>query len=386
MAGEARPPGTADSGAMNAPHLPPPRDAVAAVSHPDPYPWYAALCEGPPLQFDATLGLWVAGRADVVCRALTHPALRVRPPGAPVPPGLAGTPAGALFGQLVRWNDGAVHAEHKPALQALLSAFDPAAVRAATLRAARLLGRRPLDELCFALPVASLAALLGFGDDALEALVHAARRLAEGLSPASTPAQWAAAGAAALALQDAAGTLRAAVGRSAVFRSNLAGLLVQGCDASAALLGNALAALAHRPDLRAALAADATRLPGFVAEVARHDAPVQNTRRFAAEAVAFEGSRLAPGDGLLLVLAAAQRDPALHPVPDRFDLDRAERRLLCFGHGMHRCPGQSIALAIAATTLEWLLTRAGGGMLTLPAGHRPSANCRIPFFDQETSP
>jgi len=372
---------------MNAPHLPPPRDAVAAVSHPDPYPWYAQLREGPPLRFDAALGLWVAGRAGVVCRALGHPALRVRPPGAPVPPGLAGTPAGALFAQLVRWNDGAVHAEHKPALQALLSAFDDDAVRAATRRAAQRLGPCPLDELCFGLPVASLAALLGFADDALDTLVQATRRLAEGLAPSSSAAQWAAASAAALALQDAAGTLRAAVGRSAAFRTNLAGLLVQGCDASAALLGNALAALARRPDLRTLLGADPASLPGFVAEVARHDAPVQNTRRFAAEAMDFEDVRLAPGDGLLLVLAAAQRDPALHPAPERFDLGRTEHHLLCFGQGAHRCPGQAIALMIAAAALGCLLPRFGDGMLPLPAGYRLSANCRIPLFSrQETFP
>jgi len=362
----------------------PPRDAIAAVMHPDPYPWYAALREGPPLVFDAALTLWIASRADVVARALAHPGLRVRPPGEPVPRGIASTPAGVLFGQLVRMNDGAAHAAHKPALQALLARFDTQAARAAALHAAGRLAPMPLDDWCFALPVASTAVLLGFGDEALDALVRWTRAFAACLPPLSGPAQWEAASAAALHLIGSAGTLREAAARSTGFHANLAGLLVQSCDAGAALLGSAIVALARRPALRELRG---ERLHDVIAEVARHDAPVQNTRRFAAEAMQFEGCPLARGDALLLVLAAANRDPALNPDPDAFRLDRPARRLPGFGDGAHRCPGQAVALATAAAGIESLLAAGFDFDAHVPAriGYRASVNSRIPLF-QETSP
>ncbi|HSW20581.1 MAG TPA: cytochrome P450, partial [Ramlibacter sp.] len=64
---------------------------------------------------------------------------------------------------------------------------------------------------------------------------------------------------------------------------------------------------------------------------------------------------------------------------DRFDLARAGRRLLGFGHGPHACPGQALAQAIAAA-----------GLATRPTSatrwhYRPSVNGRMPVFDnQET--
>jgi hypothetical protein len=59
---------------------PPPTDPIAAVAHPDPYPYYAALRSGGSLQRDAALGLWIGVGADVVDLLLREPAARVRPP------------------------------------------------------------------------------------------------------------------------------------------------------------------------------------------------------------------------------------------------------------------------------------------------------------------
>lgn len=63
-----------------------PADPVAAVTHADPYPYYAALRDGPPLAWNEKLRLWVASRADVIEQVLqAHGALRVRPAAEPVP-------------------------------------------------------------------------------------------------------------------------------------------------------------------------------------------------------------------------------------------------------------------------------------------------------------
>jgi len=169
---------------------------------------------------------------------------------------------------------------------------------------------------------------------------------------------------------------------SRALRANLVGLLSQTCEATAGLLGNSLAALAREPGLRRKIGDRLDLLPALVAEVARHDPAVHNTRRFVVEATRVAGQALAPGDALLLVLAAANRDPALNPAPATFALMRAEHRCLGFGHGGHGCPGQALATSLAAAGLQALL--AGGldtGALLQRGWHyRPSVNARIPVF------
>ncbi|QJW84264.1 hypothetical protein HK414_11730 [Ramlibacter terrae] len=109
--------------------------------------------------------------------------------------------------------------------------------------------------------------------------------------------------------------------------------------------------LQQRPEL-----AD-TGMYAVVAQVALEDAPIRNTRRYAAEPVLLAGQAIAAGDGLLLLLAAAQ---------------------LPFGAGAHACPGERIAMRIAATALEALqpLDRWFGPV----RGWRPLPNARIPPF------
>jgi cytochrome P450 len=163
--------------------------------------------------------------------------------------------------------------------------------------------------------------------------------------------------------------------------ANLIGLLSQTCDATAGLLGNSLVAVMREPSLReAARARDG--LQAIVEETARYDPSVHNTRRFAAEPVTIAGTPLAAGDAVLLVLAAANRDPAFNPDPDSFTLVRARRRTLGFGHGMHACPGQALACTLAAAGLEAVLRRTPDLDAVRARGwhYRPSVNGRIPVF------
>ncbi|MBZ5795380.1 cytochrome P450 [Burkholderia contaminans] len=388
-----------------------PTDPIAAVTHRDPYPYYAALVDGPPLAFDATLGLWVASRAVAVTAVLGHPACRVRPLDAPVPPALRGTTAGALFGELVRMNDGALR--HDVPKQALRTAFAPIDTGALRERAAQLAARRlpapgdagALNTWCMAVPVCAVADLLGFDETQLDAIAAQVVDFVAALSPLSDAAALARANDAARQLLDRMtervaqthahdGTLVAAVQQAArasgwqaggALVANLVGLLSQTCEATAAWLGNALVVWNGETDPEAGAARvvpDDAALDAFVAEVGRFDSPVQNTRRFVASRTTIEGVTVEAGDAILVVLAAANRDPAVHQDPHRLMPGRVAGPNFGFGTGPHGCPGERIARAVTTGAFgAWL--RAGGGPRHdgLAWHYRASTNVRMPKFD-----
>src|SRR5262249_27519279 len=118
------------------------------------------------------------------------------------------------------------------------------------------------------------------------------------------------------------------VGRdgSDVIVANGIGFMTQAYEATAGLIGNTLLALARRPERRERARAEPGLLPQVVYEVLRHDPPVHNTRRFLAAAGVIAGQAMRAGDAVLVVLAAANRDPAANPDPDRFDPARPVRQ------------------------------------------------------------
>jgi cytochrome P450 len=59
--------------------------------------------------------------------------------------------------------------------------------------------------------------------------------------------------------------------------------------------------------------------------------------------VELGGTTVQAGEKLILLLGAANRDPAVFPDPDRLDVARPARRHLAFGSGPHQCLGQNLA-------------------------------------------
>lgn len=361
-----------------------PRNALEAVRHPDPYPYYTQLLTEQPLFFDESLGLWVASGADVVRHALAHPALRVRPIAEPVPRLLAGTPAGDVFALLVRMNDGDFHARHRPGVQARLDRFTLADVAQAACAAVDDLAQRSAPGvLCSAIAVQTVARLLGVASKDLDETTHAVHRFTEGIALGATPAAVERACLAARLLM----AQGAAEGLDAARSANRIALMQQSLDATAGLIGNTLLQLRAQPALAAEADGSANAMRDFAAEVARWDPPVQNTRRFAAADLSLAGALLRTGDALLLVLAAANRDPALNAQPQRFWPGRPAPRSLGFGSGAHACPGERIAIEIAAAAVMRLRLRHGRAQEALvPAGHRPLPNARIPEFSTGLEP
>ena len=371
-----------------------PTDPVAAVTHPAPYAYYAALAAAPPLHRDPKLGLRIAADARTVAAVLASSLCRVRPEAEPVPAALLDSAAGEIFARLVRMTDGAGHCPLKKAVSATLAAADLAqAAERAGFWAERLSGLPPGD-LAFRLPVHVIGGLLGLPERDLSETADLMADFVRCLAPSSTREQIEAGKAAAgrlLVLVRAAlegggpGLLRdlaGAAGRfgwtdSGAVAANGLGFLSQTYEATAGLIGNALVALARDPGLRGA---DRARLDGILREVARCDPPIQNTRRFVARTGAIAGVAVVQGEAILVVLAAASRDPAVHPDPARFDPRRLGRRLFPFGSGAHACPGEDLAVAIATAAIARLRVRDLDWQAMAAPSYRPSANARIPVF------
>lgn len=338
----------------------------------DPYPFYARLrAEHPGGLFrDTGSGLWVACTAEAVQAAFENPALRVRPVAEPVPRAFASSPAGTLFGGLMRQNEGPVHRAGKAWALDLLSGTLPvtAAARAVAERGAtpRLLS---LDTLMFEAPLQVLWRLLE-GDDAPVEVPAQVRAVATGWSPLADAAQRAAAGNAAAALLERFD-----------HQANHVGLYTQTCEATAGLIGNVLVAFQREAGLRERWLADPALDMPLAGEVARHDPPTHNTRRFAAEPTRLVGQALQPGDAVLLLLASANRDPALLADADVFALRTPPAPLLTWGAGAHACPGATLSAAIAMALLrEWFADGADLSAATRRWSYHRSPNGRLPRF------
>ncbi|QXI17783.1 cytochrome P450 [Pseudomonas hamedanensis] len=364
-------------------------DPIIAATHADPYPYYAELRAAGGLTFHRELKLWVASSARAVYAVMAHTECRVRPVQEPVPQAIAQGPAGVVFGQLMRMNDGAGHRCPRSAIEPTLGLINETDVQ--DLVAARLFSADAdgLYKAMFRGPAAVVATLLGFSPAQSRTISELTADFVACLSPLSNELQIIAAHAAAAQLRGCFIELLAdPVAQSVLLRgitqrfegdedillANLIGLCSQTYDACAGLIGNALVTLSRQPDLRGA------PLEELLAEVQRFDPPVQNTRRFVATCCDIDGMRLEAGDVIVLVLASANRDPALNDQPERFLLDRPNRRNFSFGSGRHECPGQGLAMCIAAATLKEILA-SGLDLNCLSWSYRPSLNGRVPLFN-----
>jgi cytochrome P450 len=140
-------------------------------------------------------------------------------------------------------------------------------------------------------------------------------------------------------------------------------LLFAGFETTVNLIGNGTYALLRHPGQRALLEASLARgerelLVTAVEELLRFDGPVElATWRFASSPLAIGGVDIPVGDPVLVVLAAADRDPARFAGENTLDLARQDNPHLGFGHGIHYCVGAPLARLEGQVALATLLTR-----------------------------
>lgn len=157
-------------------------------------------------------------------------------------------------------------------------------------------------------------------------------------------------------------------------------LLFAGHETTTNLIGNGAWTLATHPDQWQLLRDDPSLVAPAVEEMLRHDTSVQFVPRWVREPLQLGGKQLEAGQRVLLNFAAANRDPALVPDPDRFDLTRPPSRHLAFGQGPHHCLGVALARLEAQVVFTALARRAD--TLTLdperPPARKPSVVLRGP--------
>ncbi|MGV9764682.1 cytochrome P450 [Micromonospora tulbaghiae] len=123
------------------------------------------------------------------------------------------------------------------------------------------------------------------------------------------------------------------------------------------MFSNGLPLLLDHPDVTAVLPGDDALARGCVEEVLRMESPVHFLARSAPAGVDLGGVPIDRDDNVLLLIAAANRDPARFPEPDRFDPRRAGPPSLAFGVGLHFCLGSAVSRLEGRLALPRLFAR-----------------------------
>jgi cytochrome P450 len=163
---------------------------------------------------------------------------------------------------------------------------------------------------------------------------------------------------------------RAGLGTDEVV-ANAAVLMFGGIETTEGMITNALLHLLTNRDQLDLVMADLDLLPNAIEESLRLEPAAAVVDRYATRDVSLAGAEISRGDLVTVSLAGANRDPAVFPDPDRYDVRRPNaRRHLAFASGPHICLGMHLARLEAVTALTALLTRLPDLHLD-PAGSPP---------------
>lgn len=389
-------------------------EAIAGILSPtqaqrdDPYPVYRSLREAAPVYFHEPDNTWVCTRFDDVAMLLGHRSVSTQPD---LDQGWGGVPpeqaAGLLsvLSRVLLFMDGA---EHTRIRRLVTKAFTPRAVERLRPRVTELAeqlidamvergGGELIDDFAFPLPVTVIADMLGVPAEDQAEFRTQIPKLTPLLELGSGEAAMQSAGEAMwffasyflpLFEQRRAEPTDDLI--SALVHAEIDGdrldpmdalvtcilLLGAGHETTMNLLGNGLLALLRHPD-QLALVRDGTVAPAAVTEeILRYDPTVQLTVRRIVDDIEVGGHVMKAGSEALLLLAAANHDPAQFEDPDRLDVTRTDVRHVSFGHGPHYCLGAALARLEAEVAIPMLVQRMPDLRLDGEAHFRPSSTLR----------
>ncbi|MGV1089214.1 MAG: cytochrome P450, partial [Mycobacterium sp.] len=153
-------------------------------------------------------------------------------------------------------------------------------------------------------------------------------------------------------------------------------LLIAGHETTVNLIANAMLAMLRHPQHWTALSSDSGKASAIVEETLRYDPPVQLVGRVAGADMVINGIEIPEGDSMMLLLAAANRDPAANERPDEFDPARTPIRHLSFGLGPHFCLGAPLARLEAGVALSAVTKRFPHAQLATDPSYKPHVTLR----------
>ena len=139
--------------------------------------------------------------------------------------------------------------------------------------------------------------------------------------------------------------------------ANVIVTMVGGQETTTNLIGNGMISLLRHRDQMELLCSDFSLIPSAIEELLRYESPSQQTARIAPSDTELGGMLIRKGQAVIAVMAAANRDPARFPDPDKLDITRKDNRHLAFGYAAHFCFGAPLARIEAQIAFEALLRR-----------------------------
>lgn len=133
-----------------------------------------------------------------------------------------------------------------------------------------------------------------------------------------------------------------------------------GHDTTTSALGSSMRYLAEHPEALALLKANPEKIPNFVEEMLRLEAPIQRLFRRAIKDTEIGGVAIKEGEIALIQWGGANRDSARFSCPHAMDIERADaNRHLTFGSGIHLCIGNQLARAELRSAIAAITARCG---------------------------
>ncbi|MBV9952253.1 MAG: cytochrome P450 [Acidimicrobiia bacterium] len=130
-----------------------------------------------------------------------------------------------------------------------------------------------------------------------------------------------------------------------------------GNETTGRLIGWLAKLLAEHPDQRREVVEDRSLVTNAIDEALRFEPTGHASARYVTRDVDYHGRTIPEGSAILLLMAAANRDPRRYPDPDVFDIHREDIQHLTFGFGLHYCLGANLARLEAKVALDELLNR-----------------------------
>ncbi len=345
---------------------------LAELEH-DPHPTLARLREHEPVSWLPSLDGWLVTRHELVLAAMRdHETFTVDDPR---------FSTAQVIGPSMLSLDGKEHARHRAPFT---GPFRPSAVKERFAAATALETERLVDELepsgggelrrGFAGPISAAIVTRALGLDRDEvnqvlgwydAIVASVTEITAGRGPTQDGQLAFTALAERLERVIVTGGQSSLLGAAAAeatlnhtqIISDAAVLLFGGIETTEGMIANAALMLMQRPAELARARTDPASLDAAIEESLRLEPAAAVIDRYATKAVRLGKAQIGSGELVRLSLAGANRDPAVFTAPDRFDLDRSNRRHLAFAQGPHVCVGVHLARLEARTALATLLSR-----------------------------